>query len=236
MTTASTSVNENVPPQTEANTGYITKPGLATLQLIKADVFEKGQEQTRKQRLKLKEQREQARMEKEMQRLGSHDVIVKDIRFRVTKWGKKLTRLPGEISITSIGLLEPVIDLQCTDPFNTSKATPKTATIAGVRFHRSRNGHMYRDSTLKLFRYDLLFDLARPRTCNSTETNSVRIDQNSSMPAKKSNRPCKTFSNTGIPFSSRFPPSLAVKEQSGLQLTFHFFRFVFQGTRLLFRS
>ncbi len=161
-------------------------------------------------------------MEKEMQSAGSHDVTVKDIRFRVTMWGKKLTRLPGEILITIFGLHRSVVDLQCTDPINASKATPKTATVAGVRFHRSRNGHMYRDSTLKLFRYDFLFDLARLRFCNSTETNSFRIDRNSRIPAKKSKQPCKTFSNTGIPLSSKFPLKFAVEERSGLQLTFHF--------------
>ncbi|KAI9048097.1 hypothetical protein LZ554_007893 [Drepanopeziza brunnea f. sp. 'monogermtubi'] len=144
--TPQATTNENTPPATtEAKKEWTTKPTRQSLQLIKGDVFEKvhaqSREQSRKQKLKVKEQREQARIEKELQILDSRSIMIQDIRFQVMSRGKKLYRLPGG---------------------DIKKATPKLAVVAGVKFLRSKNGHLYRDSSLRLFRIDKKKAIAKP--------------------------------------------------------------------------
>lgn len=143
------------PSTNDLNAKWTTKPTRQSLQLIKGDVFEKvhaqSREQTRKQKLKIKEQREQARIEKELQQLNTRSVLIHGIRFQVMSRGKKLCRLPGESLTLVMSFFESLIDLQCTGGDH-AKSTPKTVMIAGVKFIRSRSGHLFRDSSLRLFR------------------------------------------------------------------------------------
>ncbi|CAL3966322.1 unnamed protein product [Diplocarpon coronariae] len=149
--TASTGIaNENISPSTmEANQGYVIKQNGGSTQLIKGDIYDQSLARKRKLGLEKRQKLEQARIEEELKRLQSRTVVIDDIPFKVVKGGKKLARIPGSIS---------------------AKATPKTAVVAGVRFTKSKTGHMYRDSSVRLF----------------------RIDQR-----KTSKTPCKVFSNKG---------------------------------------
>ncbi|PBP26181.1 ccch zinc finger DNA-binding protein [Diplocarpon rosae] len=149
--TASTSTAKEkvAPPTAEANKGYVIKKNGGSTQLIKGDLYDQTLVRKRRLVLEKRQRLEQARIEEELKRLQSRTVVIDDIPFRVVKRGKKLARIPGSSS---------------------TKATPKTAVVAGVRFTKSKTGHMYRDSSVRLF----------------------RIDQK-----KKSKSPCKVFSNKG---------------------------------------
>jgi len=74
----------------------------------------------------------------------------------VVKNGSKLVKVPGDE--------------------NAAKLTPKTATIGGVRFYRSKNGNLYRSGIVKA--------------------------QRRSGIIKKLDEPCRTFSTTGSSFLS----------------------------------
>jgi hypothetical protein len=45
-------------------------------------------------------------------------------------------------------------DLRDLGDENAAKSTPKTATIGGVMFYRSKNGNLYRSGIVKAHRYD----------------------------------------------------------------------------------
>ncbi|KAH6691718.1 hypothetical protein F5X68DRAFT_202447 [Plectosphaerella plurivora] len=79
-----------------------------------------------------------------------HEVMIQGIRFRVTQRGSKLIKVPGDI--------------------NPPSATPKITFVGGVKFHRSKNGNLYRDGILKAQRQTGI---------------------------KKVNEPCRTFASTG---------------------------------------
>ncbi|KKY37064.1 putative ccch zinc finger protein [Diaporthe ampelina] len=76
--------------------------------------------------------------------------------FRVANNGSKLVKLPGDL--------------------NGPKATPKMALVGGVKFHRSKNGNMYRQAIVKAHRQ--------------------------SAAIKKTNVTCRNFSNTAVPIAT----------------------------------
>jgi hypothetical protein len=74
------------------------------------------------------------------------DIQINNLRFRVAADGSKLIRMFGEQ--THIDTL--VHHLTCTDDSNTDPgATPKTTKVAGVTFHRSKHGNLYRAGLVK---------------------------------------------------------------------------------------
>ncbi|KAM3077451.1 hypothetical protein ACMFMG_006794 [Clarireedia jacksonii] len=156
--------------ETPSSTGYITKTD-RHLQLINKSYFEKDSqtrsraiEETRKQRLKQRDDREKLKLSRHLQRIGNgtsssaiqssgannYEVVVNGIRFQVTKNGSKLVKVPGDL--------------------NSATATPKTTLVGGVKFHRSKNGNMYRSGIVKATR----------------KSTVVKI-----------NEPCKSFTTTG---------------------------------------
>ncbi|PQE04092.1 CCCH zinc finger protein [Rutstroemia sp. NJR-2017a BVV2] len=166
----------NVTPSTDENetlssAGYITKTD-RHLQLINKSYFEKDSqtrakaiEETRKQRLKQRDDREKLKLSRHLQRLGNgtsssaiqsngannYEVFVNGIRFQVTKNGSKLVKVPGESSSSShrvVPLFVSFCSLGSGD-LNSANATPKTTLIGGVKFHRSKNGNMYRSGIVK---------------------------------------------------------------------------------------
>ncbi|TAQ91542.1 hypothetical protein B7494_g171 [Chlorociboria aeruginascens] len=139
--------------------GWVTKND-RHLQLINTSIFEKDRqnrvkamEETRKLKLRQRDEREKAKFSNHLQHLGGNAVVtsrsssrstattanyelnVQGIRFRVTKNGSKLIKAPDDPS-----------------PAN---STPKIATIGGVRFYRSKNGNLYRSGALKYQQYGL---------------------------------------------------------------------------------
>ena len=144
----------------EAGAASTAKPAWITktdrhLQLINPAIYEKQSqerakaiEQTRQLRLKQKNEREKFKMSKHIERLGggngtqhvtapipqNYEITVQGIRFLVMKDGSKLKRVDCDS--------------------NAGKVTPKSATIGGVRFYRSKNGNLYRSGIVQAQRYD----------------------------------------------------------------------------------
>lgn len=78
------------------------------------------------------------------------------IRFRVANNGSKLVKVPGapQSSLLYAWFLAHIL---MSGDLNGPKATPKMALVGGVKFHRSKNGNMYRQAIVKAHRY-----VARP--------------------------------------------------------------------------
>ncbi|KAF4627934.1 hypothetical protein G7Y89_g10223 [Cudoniella acicularis] len=185
---------------TNSGAAWVTKKD-RHLQLINTSIFEKESqnrakaiEETRKQKLAQRDLREKTKFTRHLQRvagtaftpsslqkhpgssIGNYEINVQGIQFRVAKSGSKLVKVPGErasspkacirgeLSTLELGLL-------CVGDLNAAKSTPKTAIVGGVKFHRSKNGNMYRAGIIKAHR-----------------RNAV---------VKKINEPCKMFTLTG---------------------------------------
>lgn len=111
--------SESAPWGSSSTQGWVTKTD-RHLQLINASIFEKdsqsrakAMEETRKQKLRQKDEREKARFNKHIYRMRGHtdpavvhsrstdsaenyEIVVQGIRFRVAKNGSKLVKVPGE--------------------------------------------------------------------------------------------------------------------------------------------
>ncbi|KAK4103075.1 hypothetical protein N658DRAFT_494396 [Parathielavia hyrcaniae] len=121
------------------------------LQLINSNVYKKdaeartvAMEQTRRQKLALRDKQERAKLINHLNRMVNsggfgtanqqtsavkYEIAVQGVRFVVAKNGSKLVKVPGD--------------------GNTAKATPKMAVIGGVKFYRSKNGNLYRHGIVK---------------------------------------------------------------------------------------
>jgi hypothetical protein len=190
------------------------------LQLINPAIYEreaqtraKAMEETRKLKLKQKDEREKLRFTKHLERLQYadptsqkhghapapiHEILIQGIKFRVTNNGSKLVKTPGEDLFTLLCSRRDAISnkpgSQCTGDENAAKATPKMATVGGVRFYRSKNGNMYRSGIVKAQRYaipDTIDHLGRPGP-----ERLIKKCARKHM-VKKIDEPCKIFSTTG---------------------------------------
>ncbi|KAL2756309.1 hypothetical protein ACRALDRAFT_1063714 [Sodiomyces alcalophilus JCM 7366] len=150
-----------------ASTSWVSKTARHR-QLINSSVYErenqnraKAIETTRKQQLADRNARETAKLSNHFQRhgagssdprsIGHHEVELNGIRFRVVQNGSKLAKLPGDL--------------------HSPGETPKVATVGGVKFHRSRNGNLYRHGILKAQRQTGIKKVSEPcRTFSSTGT------------------------------------------------------------------
>lgn len=181
------------------------------LQLINSNIYQeqtdartKAIEQTRLQKMQQKENNERIQFMNHVVRTGnpraasansasvpSYEVIVDGIKFAVAKNGSKLVKLPGTSLVS-----QPTSNLTSTDSdlgdSNAPKATPKVAVVGGVRFHRTKNGNMYRQAVVKAQRY-----VAHPGDMHLLTHRAYRR----SGGVNKVNVPCKIFSTTGNPFS-----------------------------------
>lgn len=152
---SSPSTNENTNPTESGNSAaWISKNEPGHRQIVNATVFEKetrkrvkSMEELRLQKLKRKDQQERAKLEKRVKMEKSHEVIVGGGVFRVSDSGAKLEKISG--------------------------ATPKVAIVSGIKFYRSKNGNLCRDTAIKI-----------------------------QGKAKRTTKPCKAFNITGIPFFS----------------------------------
>ncbi|KAI9647316.1 hypothetical protein NHQ30_003701 [Ciborinia camelliae] len=183
---ATPSADEN---ERSSSAGYITKTD-RHLQLINKSYFEKDSqirakaiEETRKQKLKQRDERERLKLSRHLQRLGAssdssmmkttgtsnYEVIVNGIRFMVAKNGSKLVKAPGEnssfIASHKVVPLFVLCSLSSGD-LTSANATPKSALIGGVKFYRSKNGNMYREGIIKATRKHGVVKINEPCTCN----------------------------------------------------------------------
>ncbi|KAJ0114362.1 hypothetical protein J7T55_010751 [Diaporthe amygdali] len=165
------------------------------LQLINSNVFHeqtearnKAMQQTRLQKQQQKEHRERAQLMNHLKHTANpstvsanpasaptYEISVEGIRFRVANNGSKLVKLPG--ALPSSHHYTRLCSPSSGDP-NNPKATPKMALVGGVKFHRSKNGNMYRQAIVKAHRQ--------------------------SATVKKTNVTCRNFSNTGAPVCQSF--------------------------------
>lgn len=84
-----------------------------------------------------------------------HEITVSGIRFRVAQNGSKLVKVPGMCRGVDRSAIYPHT-LDHTDPsgdINPPNATPKTTHVGGVKFHRTKNGNLYREGVLRAHRY-----------------------------------------------------------------------------------
>ncbi|KAJ2991471.1 hypothetical protein NUW58_g2496 [Xylaria curta] len=171
---SATSSHENQPPD-PTTPSWVTKTD-RHLQLINRDVYERETqqrtqaiEQTLKQKQHEKDRREKAQFFRNMQKAGGnsltassnsskpvsrYEVEVDGVRFHVTQQGSKLVKAP--------------------DDLNPPTATPKVASLFGVKFHRTKNGNLVRHGIVQA--------------------------QRRAGGVKKVNENCKAFSWTGIVF------------------------------------
>lgn len=80
--------------------------------------------------------------------------------------------------------------LQLTGDINAAKSTPKNAVVGGVRFHRSKNGNLYRAGVIKAQRYYSGFGTL-------LDVVGLTVENRRHAGVKKINEPCKIFSSTG---------------------------------------
>ena len=222
-------MNEN--PLAKTTPAYVTKTD-RHLQLINTSIFEKdsqnrakAMEETRKLKLKQRDQRERAKFNKHLQHLGgynevssgvpsrttdvagNYEINVQGIRFRVAKHGSKLIKVPGENSYTAERTPPSVLRLGLWDSgdLNAAKSTPKTALAGGVKFYRSKNGNMYRSGIVKAHRYGRpSFEMASMSFFTNESANDSLRRRSGSV--KNINEPCKMFTTTGSSFLSNEPP------------------------------
>lgn len=141
---------------------------------------------------------------------STHQIVIDGISFVVAKNGSKLVKVSGaspETSQESILILPqpsiihsnrfgehyPAYLQSHTGDTHAASSTPKTATVGGVKFYRSKNGNMYRHGVVR----------AQQRYVSRGRSNSVPLIISLSSRLgrsmiKKTNEPCRAFSTTGI--------------------------------------
>jgi hypothetical protein len=120
---------------------------------------------------------------------GAYEVDVNGIRFRVVKNGSKLVKLLGRSILWRLRdgiVLSPIILGDTNSPL----ATPKVATVGGVKFYRSKNGNLYRDGIIKAHRYVCPSGIVWSLIFTTISSRSGTV--------KKVDLPCKIFSTIGI--------------------------------------
>jgi hypothetical protein len=175
-----------------ASSGAETPPGWVSRndrhrQLINANVYEretqnraKAIEQTHQNKINGYRRREKTQFNEFLKHqagassaqtnpAGQNELTVQGVRFRVMDGGKKLVKIPGMCKVPD-GV--DLCTLPVADAPNSSYRTPKTATVAGVKFYRTKTGN-----------------LVASRIVN---------DQRRSGAVKKIDELCKIFSTTGI--------------------------------------
>ncbi|KAJ4290131.1 hypothetical protein N0V88_006638 [Collariella sp. IMI 366227] len=189
-----------------SNSSWVTKHD-RHLQLINTNVYKKDAEarthaieQTRRQKLALRDRQERAKLINHLGRIANsgsfginkqaandkYEIAVQGVRFIVAKNGSKLIRAPGASRCS-----EKTIQGTHTTAgdANSAKATPKMADIGGVKFYRSKNGNLYRHGIVKAQRYVL--------QSHATDQLTPAFLGRRSGAVKKVNVPCKQFSMTG---------------------------------------
>jgi hypothetical protein len=177
------------------------------LQLINTNVYTKDAqaraaaiEQTRRQKLALRDRQERAKLTNHINRMvnsggfvganqqaaGNYEITVQGVRFHVVKNGSKLVKAPGASPPYTATPQDAHIGA---GDNNSAKATPKMALVGGVKFYRSKNGNLYRHGIVKAQRY-VPWNLGAGQL-------TPGFSGRQSGAVKKVNVPCKQFSMTG---------------------------------------
>lgn len=138
------------------------------MQLINTNVYDQKTQQRQKEIEETTRQKQNRRDDKEKSKVirfmqakpsysaftgsavpaASREIIIQNLKFRISTDGSKLIRLFGESSIRRD--IQGVPFLNNADGSNTdAQSTPKQTEVAGVTFHRSKNGNLYRAGVVK---------------------------------------------------------------------------------------
>ncbi|KAG8421181.1 hypothetical protein J3458_003079 [Metarhizium acridum] len=175
--------NTSSPASTPGSSGWVSRNDRHR-QLINANVYEKDTqnrvkaiEETRQKKLQDRKMREKIQLKDFLRHqasatnavanskpgVGKIEIVVEGIRFQVADGGKKLVKSSDQHS-----------------------ATPKTAVIAGVRFHRTKTGNLVANRIVQDQRY----------VASAIMSEVLTLDSRCGV-LKKALQPCKTFSTTG---------------------------------------
>lgn len=182
------------------------------MQLINTSIFDqesqartKAMEESRKLKAEKRAGREQAKVMRHAQFVGSsgvgrenvppatsQQIVVHGIPFQVAKGGSKLIRLTSEIC--SDAKMEGRNDLRSIGDPSAANATPKKVSVGGVSFVRSKKGNLHRLGAVVSKKCVLLFSVQRAR---------LMVDDRKPRIVKKKDL-CKRFTAMGTGFSSSF--------------------------------
>lgn len=177
-------------------------------QLINANVYEKEAqnrskaiEETRQRKLRHQRFREKSRFNDFLRhqapapdvaanpesRASRNEIMIEGMLFRVMDGGKKLAKVMGELVAPNKPVLDPdfVEPDNPTDDLHSAPATPKSATVAGVTFYRTKTGNLVANRVVQDHRYVPPYCAGDPLTRGS-RSGVVKKDE-----------PCKIFSTTG---------------------------------------
>ncbi|KAL1297587.1 hypothetical protein AAFC00_006149 [Neodothiora populina] len=175
------------------------------MQLINTNVYDQKMQQKQMDMEETAKQKQRLRNEQEKNKVIRHvhgtttaqpnsaaaatprDIVINDLKFRVSTDGSKLIRVFGE-SPDRFGL--PGYTLNEADGSNKdAQSTPKQAKVAGVTFHRSKHGNLYRAGLVKSsMRYSAKPHLGTIRSLT---------DRDRKTKPAKSVKLCPKFTSTG---------------------------------------
>ncbi|KAI9846506.1 MAG: hypothetical protein M1837_003927 [Sclerophora amabilis] len=142
-------------------------------QLINSTVYAKEMqartrdlEETRKLKAKKRDEREKLKISRyldkfatptrsasvvkaDLRNTSAHEIVIQGIRFQVTNAGSRLAKMFGQDTTPFPFVDSSLSGLPPSDDANSAKITPKDALVGGVKFHRSKNGNLYRSGVVK---------------------------------------------------------------------------------------
>jgi hypothetical protein len=136
--------------------------------------------------------------------VGRNEILIEGIRFHVADGGKKLVKSPG--TRPNNEATQPDIEhARLTTRALTDQhlATPKTAVVAGVRFHRTKTGNLVANRIVQDHRY----------VASTNMVDTLTVDSRSGA-RKKVFQPCKAFSTMGNIYSQLDRSSTRSKRES----------------------
>ena len=203
-------------PGTPNAPGWISTRDRGHMQLTNTAVYgkrvqekQKAIEETAKAKRQERDQREKTKILKHVSGTPStitgqtqdnvaRDIIINNLRFRVATDGSKLMRVFGkfgEETDTNDRCLSSVDGAN-----NNPQSTPKQAKVAGVTFHRSKNGNLLRSGLVKKQRYRLA---SKPPQQETSQLIHIYHRERSN---KKSTKLCQNFTSTGTKNSIKQRP------------------------------
>ncbi len=201
---ASSESTPSTPGASTESQGWVSKTDRHK-QLINANVYEKqaqtrakAMEETRQRKLKQQRGGEKSRFDDFLRHQSAaagsvanghandniQEILVEGVRFVVTDGGKKLRRAAGKFSSLQNGVSG--VSYTETDDTSAAAATPKTAYIAGIRFHRTKTGNLVANRVVKDHRYVPIHGEVHRLTRRRRSGTVKKVDER-----------CKIFSTTG---------------------------------------
>lgn len=205
--------------------GWVSKRDRGNMQLINTSVYDQKMQQKQLDMEETAKERQRQKNEKEKSKVIRHvhaatgtsnaapdtprEIVINDMRFRVAADGSKLIRIFGEFSYQADMIAGQFLN-HADGSNKDAQTTPKEAKIAGVTFHRSKNGNLYRAGLVRRsLRYQ---ELQKSRG----KWNRLLTAPCSRAKTTKSTKLCPKFTSTGTLDSNH---SQACPRMTGLHET-----------------